>query len=135
MNNLYNIFQNEKQRNPDMTIFYRDNKTKSLCYRNQDGVFEVNFKYDEESRIEKNTIYFKKSGEKHGSKVCDIEVNSNGYVYSVFTKAAFDLPDRFKVLFDEWRFDRKRILDEQTKGIREKKAEGFRKNKQAEYEM
>lgn len=115
MNSLYNIFKNEKQRNPDMTIFYRDNKSQKLCYKNDEGILEINFKYNTDKKCEFENLYFTPANEKHGSKIADLEVYGNGTVYSAFTKAAYKLPDRFKLLFDEWRFDRKIIkVDEKS---------------------
>lgn len=128
MNSLYNIFKNEKQRNPDMTVYYRDNKVKKLCYRNNDGTMEINFKYNTDKKCELENMYFTPVNEKHGSKIADIEVYANGTVYSAFSKAAYKLPDRFKVLFDEWRFERKILkVDERASYTYNKKPKNIHK--------
>lgn len=62
MNKLYNIFDNERKRYPDMTVFYRegnDRMEKSLSYSNDDGRLTILFgKNGEED------FYFRKPDEK-----------------------------------------------------------------------
>lgn len=57
MNSLYNIFQNEKERNPDMTVYY-NKQTNSISYRNEEGTLTALF------RGENEYFYFKSPNKK-----------------------------------------------------------------------
>jgi len=116
MNKLYNIFQNEKSRNPDLTVFYKDNNdVKYLSYSNDEGTLTVKF-----GEKEKEDFYYKKIGEKGmGEKVFHLEPKNKSASsrMGIIEDALWDIPERFINLTDDWHFNREAIgVDEKAKG-------------------
>lgn len=116
MNKLFDIFQNEKTRNPDMTVFYKDNNgLKYLSYKNDEGVLTVRF-----GENGKEDFYFKNADEKGlGEKVLHLEPKGKGQkgMFGLIEDKMWEIPDRFADLTTEWRFNRDLIkVDDKPKG-------------------
>ena len=119
MNKLYDIFMNEKKRNPDMTIFYKDNNgQKYLSYSNNEGTLTVKF-----GEKGKEDFFFKEAGEKGlGEKVFHLEPKnkSNTERMGIVEKKMWDIPARFIQLTDDWQFERDKIgVDKEAKRVKQ----------------
>lgn len=115
MNKLYDIFQNEKKRNPDLTVFYKDNNSvKYLSYSNDEGTLTVKF-----GDKNKEDFFYKQVGEKGlGEKVFHLEPKNKttSSRMGIIEDALWKIPERFIELTDDWHFNREAIgVDEKQK--------------------
>lgn len=101
MNKLYNIMRREKERNPDMDIYYSQ-KNMTLQYINKEGTLTVSFEKDGledfhyRSANDKNTVG-------KGERVQALADKGHyGHIYDPL----FDMPQRFKDITQSYQFDR-----------------------------
>lgn len=122
MNSLYNIFQNEKERNPDMTVYY-NKQSNSISYRNEEGTLTALF------RGENEYFYFKfpnKKPEEMQTRFGDMILNTygekDGIIRGKMQDEFFDTPERFKRLAKDYQNCRKEIgIDDDPKKSRKNK--------------
>lgn len=96
---LYDVFQNEKNRYPDMTIFYND-KASEIQYSNSEGTLTVKFGRDENNK-NMEQIYFRKAGETGKGEFCS-ELKGNGTI-QMFEDALCMLPEKHYNIAESYR--------------------------------
>lgn len=107
MNKLYNIFKNEKERNPDMTVFYREGNDKmenSLSYSNDEGKLTILFR---KGGIEE--FHFRKPDEKGLGDIVQTLYNKGKDGEMPHINSLFDLPKRFREIAQSYQYERKEI--------------------------
>lgn len=116
---LYDVFQNEKKRYPDMTIFYND-KAQEMQYSNSEGTLTVTFGRDENNK-NLEQFYFRKAGET-GKGVFLAELKANG-TQQMFEDALLLCPDKHNEIAESYRAD----LDRARIGIDKAQAQAKKK--------
>lgn len=116
MNKLYNIMKREKERNPDMDIYYSEKK-KSLQYQNKEGTLTVLFRDD---GLE--DFYFRRNNDRQGAMLGSrIQVLADKGKYGqVESEPFFNMPQRFRDIAQNYQYDRENMnidYDERKKGL------------------
>lgn len=117
MDNLYDIFQREKNRVGDeMTVFYNKNRN-TLQYKNDEGTLTVQFKPEKGAE----NFYFRPNTEERVGIGTLVQENFENGSSVKFHSEIFDIPQEFINLVQVYQFDRDKIGVEKT-GKADKKA-------------
>lgn len=105
MNTLYNIMKREKERNPDMDIYYSEKK-KSLQYKNHEGTLTVLFRDD---GLE--DFYFREKNSTAGTLIGSrVQVLAEKGKYGqIESEPFFDMPKRFRDITQSYQYDRENM--------------------------
>lgn len=110
MDNLYDIFQREKERvGNDVTIFYNKNKN-TLQYKNEEGTLTVKFKPEKGAE---SFYYRPNTTERVGFGTLVQENYENGKDVKCHSEI-FDIPQRFIDITQDYQFNRDKIGIEKT---------------------
>ena len=122
MDNLYDIFQREKNRVGDeVTVFYNKNKN-TLQYKDNEGTLTVQFKPEKGAE---NFYYRPNTSERVGLGTLVQENLENGTSVK-FHSEIFNIPQKFINIVQDYQFDREKIgVEKSDKKPKRIKAAGY----------